>query len=258
MLAPVEGRSRTRVILLPGAVLPADLAYASLLAELEPSVEARMKDLDVYATAEPPASFGLDDEVDGVLRLADGAGFERFHLVGYSAGGAIALAVAARHPERVQSLALLEPAWAGNHGLAAEEAAEWRRLDEMMRLPPPDLMREFTRAQLRPGVAPPPPPEGPPPPWMRSRPGGLAALGRAFARYDLDTASLRAFAGPVLYVLGTLSNPSAYRARADRLAELFGDFDLEVFEDRHHFDPPHRAEPARLAASLQRYWHEAA
>ena len=41
----------------------------------------------------------------GILRAAEAAGFERFHLVGYSGGGAISAAFAARHPERLLSLA---------------------------------------------------------------------------------------------------------------------------------------------------------
>jgi pimeloyl-ACP methyl ester carboxylesterase len=53
-----------------------------------------------------------DPEVGGGLRDADERGWEQFHLVGYSGGGAAALAFAASHPERLASLALLEPAWA--------------------------------------------------------------------------------------------------------------------------------------------------
>lgn len=60
--------------------------------------------------------------MEGILREADVHGLHRFHLVGYSAGGASALAFAALHGERVLSLALLEPAWAGNERTREEEA----------------------------------------------------------------------------------------------------------------------------------------
>jgi hypothetical protein len=30
-----------------------------------------------------------------------------------------------------------------------------------------------------------------------------------------------------------------------------------VFEERHHFDPPHRIEPERLARSLHTVWERA-
>jgi hypothetical protein len=31
---------------------------------------------------------------------------------------------------------------------------------------------------------------------------------------------------------------------------VFPDFELELLEDRHHFDPPHRIEPSVFADSL--------
>src|SRR5262245_32926708 len=98
--------ARLRVILLPGIVLPAELAYGSLVAALGSDAEAVPKDLEVYATEEPRSDYTLDTEVAGVLREADAHGWERMHLVGYSGGGASALAFAARHPERLSSLAL--------------------------------------------------------------------------------------------------------------------------------------------------------
>ncbi len=159
------------VILVPGAVLPAELAYGALLEALGDDVVAVAKDLEVYAGDEPPPNYTLDVEVEGVLRTAEAAGFERFHLVGYSAGGASSLAFAARHPDRLRSLALLEPAWAGNEGLDPAEEAVWREYDRIMTLPPGEMMRAFMRANLRPGVELPPPPPGPTPPWMARPPG---------------------------------------------------------------------------------------
>jgi hypothetical protein len=34
-------------------------------------------------------------------------------------------------------------------------------------------------------------------------------------------------------------------------------FTLDVFEERHHFDPPHRIEPERTARALQAHWARA-
>jgi pimeloyl-ACP methyl ester carboxylesterase len=246
-----------QVVLLPGSVLPAELAYGSLLAALGPGVDALTKELAVYDEPEPPAAFRLDDEIGSLARAADARGFERFHLAGYSAGGAVALAFTARHPERVLSLALLEPAWAGYDGLAPEEEALRRRFEQIMELAPPQQMAEFTRVQLRPGVVPPAPPPGPPPPWMAKRPTGIAALVRAFDEHRLDLDALRGFTRPVRYVLGGLSNPDLYERQAERLARVFPDFGVETYEQRHHFDPPHRVEPERLAASLRRHWERA-
>jgi pimeloyl-ACP methyl ester carboxylesterase len=246
-----------QAILLPGSVLPANLAYGGLVEALGEAAEARAKDLEVYSTEEPPPGYGLATEVDGVLREADTAGFERFHLVGYSGGGAISAALVAEHPERVLSLALLEPAWVGNRGLSASEQEAWVVFERMREQPPEEMMAAFVRTQLAPGVEPPPPPPGPAPPWMAARPAGIRALTGAFRRYDLDPAALRRFERPVYFALGGLSNPGYYGAMAARLRDVFSDYTLEVYEGRHHFDPPHRVEPARLSARLRELWDRA-
>jgi len=44
---------------------------------------------------------------------------------------------------------------------------------------------------------------------------------------------------------------------AERLAGVFPDFTIERFPERHHFDPPHRIEPDRVADSLRRLWARA-
>jgi pimeloyl-ACP methyl ester carboxylesterase len=147
--------TRHRVVLLPGAVLPAEPAYAALLETLGERVEAVAKDLEVYAGDQPPPDFGLDTEARGILREADAHGFDRFHLVGYSGGGASSLAFAARHGERLVSLALLEPAWAGNERTAPEEALA-ERFRALLPLPPDEFMDRRRRGSPsgRQGLAP--------------------------------------------------------------------------------------------------------
>jgi pimeloyl-ACP methyl ester carboxylesterase len=245
---------RPQVILLPGAVLPADLAYGALLVALGDEVEAVAKELEIYAGEEPPPNYALNVEIEGLLRAAEASGFDRFHLVGYSGGGASSLAFAANHPGRLRSLALLEPAWAGNEGLDPAEAAVWREFDRIMALPPEEIMPAFVRSNLEAGVEPPPPPPGPPPPWMAKRPAGLNAFIRAFKAGQLDLDALRGLEAPVYFALGGLSNPDHYAKIAERLAGVFEDFTLEVFEQCHHFEPPHRMEPERLASSLRGLW----
>lgn len=193
----------------------------------------------------------------GSFELFGEAGFDRFHLVGYSGGGASSAAFAAAHPERLLSLALIEPAWLGNEGLGAEEQAVWRRFEQIMDLPPEQLMPAFVANQLAPGVEPPPPPAGPPPPWMAARPAGLRSFLETFLSSSLDLDRLRAFTKPVLFVLGGRSNPDYYGREAERARDIFPDFTLEVFEERHHFDPPHRIEPKRTAEVLRRLWARA-
>lgn len=248
--------TRHAVVLLPGGVLPAEPAYAALLQALGDRVDAVAKDLEVYAGDQPPPNFGLETEVEGILREADLHGFDRFHLVGYSGGGASSLAFAAEHGERLLSLALLEPAWAGNER-TPEEDALMQRFQALESLPADQFMAGFVRLQLAPGVEPPPPPEDPLPTWMIKRPAGLRAFIDAFDNGDLDVESLRAFGRPVYFALGGRSNPDYYARMAQRLAAILPDFTLETFPERHHFDPPHRIEPERLADSLLALWGRA-
>jgi pimeloyl-ACP methyl ester carboxylesterase len=248
--------TRHAVVLLPGGVLPAEPAYAALLQVLGERVDAVPKDLEVYSGDEPPPDFSLDTEVEGILREADVHGFDRFHLVGYSGGGASSLAFAAAHRDRLLSLALLEPAWAGNERTEVEEAVmqKFRALEP---LPTDQFMAGFLRLQLAPGVEPPPPPDGPPPAWMAKRPAGLRAFIDAFDNGYLDIEALRAFDRPVYFALGGRSNPDYYGRMAERLAAIFPDFTVETFSERHHFDPPHRIEPERLGDSLLALWQRA-
>ena len=177
--------------------------------------------------------------------------------MGYSAGGACAIAFCAAYPDRLASLALSEPAWTGNEGLSEEEREVWSEDERIMALPPEQMMPEFVRFALEPGVELPPQPEGPPPPWMATRPAGLKAFMGAFKRYRLDMERLRAFDRPVLYTICDRTSQRIVRPPAERLSRIFPDFTLEVFEERHHFDPPHRAEPDRYARSLRTLWDRA-
>lgn len=246
-----------RAILLPGSVLPAGLAYGALIEALGPDVHVVAKDLELYAGSAPPPGWSLDTEAHGVLREADRLGWDAFHLVGYSGGGAAALALTASHPERLLSLTLLEAAWAGNWDWSPAHAEIWNEYEKLESLPPEQFMPAFMRLGVRPDVVLPPPPPDPPPPWMAKRPAGIRAFLADFKRYDLARARLAVFRKPVLFVLGGLSSPDDYGEVAVRLAGVFPDFRLEVFADRHHFDPPHRIEPERLAELLRRHWDRA-
>jgi hypothetical protein len=134
---------------------------------------------------------------------------------------------------------------------------ERSKMDEfrvLLELDGPDQMSRFQRLQLAPGVEPAPPPPGPPPAWMAQRPAGVRTFLGEFYRSDLDLELLSGFNRPVLYVLGGRSHPDYYARMAARLAGVFPDFTVEVFPDRHHFDPPHRIEPSHVATSLRSLW----
>lgn len=77
--------------------------------------------------------FSLDDEVEHVLRQLDDD-VTRLHVVGHSYGGAVALRFALRHPRRVASLTVYEPAQPlllFEDGLHTPEAREARSLREV-------------------------------------------------------------------------------------------------------------------------------
>jgi pimeloyl-ACP methyl ester carboxylesterase len=69
----------------------------------------------------------MEDGVDGLLRWADRAALERFHLYGHSGGGAVALAFTAAHAGRVLSLTLDEAAFDFSNEMRAD-LAEHRQL----------------------------------------------------------------------------------------------------------------------------------
>jgi hypothetical protein len=89
---------------------------------------------------------------------------------------------------------------------------------------------------------------------MAKRPAGVRAFLEAFDNADLDLDALRVFMQPVYFALGGRSNPDYFGRMAGRLAAIFPDFTLDTFSERHHFDPPHRIEPERLAQSLLALW----
>lgn len=59
------------------------------------------------ASPVPQGPYGIDDLADDLVALLDRLDLERAHLVGLSLGGMTAMRVAARHPERVNRIALL-------------------------------------------------------------------------------------------------------------------------------------------------------
>ena len=244
------------VIFVPGGITPAEIVYGPLLGVIGGQIRSYPKELEVYATDQPPADYGLELEVEGIRRVADAADLERFHLVGYSAGGASSLAFTAKYPERLNSLALIEPAWIGDN--ITEDAQDWADMERLITLPPDERMRAFLHWQMLPGVEPPSlMPPGPPPAWMAKRPAGLEAFIRAFDSYQLDQDRLHLMDRPVYYAIGSLST-RLYEREAKRLARLFPDFRVEEYAGRSHLDPPHRAEPERFGRAMLALWERAA
>jgi pimeloyl-ACP methyl ester carboxylesterase len=235
-------------------VNPAAISYGPLLNVIQGEVRPIIKALEIYATDSPPADYRMELEVEGVRRVADEFDSRSFHLVGYSTGGTISLAFLAKYPERVKSLALIEP---GRMGDEADSSPEFLALnsefDQMLKLPLDQRMAGFFRLLVRPGVSPPQLPPGPPPPWMAKRPAALEVCWRAFRAYKLNHERLRTYYRPVYYAYGSLSNP-IWGSMAKTLAGLFPNIHIELYEGLHHMNAPHRAEPERFAWALRELW----
>jgi len=241
------------VFFLPGIITPAARRYEPLLHHLV-GVTPVLKDLEVYRDDVPPAGYSIATEIDGVLRVADEAGVERFHLYGHSAGGAIALALALTHGDRVLTLAVDEPA----SDFTDEGNTEygWSEFDRVLRMPPTESTPEFLKLQVSPGVALPPPPSGPQPAWMAKRPAGMHAFIEALRAHHVTGEDYRAFAKPVYFTWGSMTH-QRWISMERRFARLFPNFSSEVFEGLHHLNTSHTAEPQRVAARLAALWQRA-
>lgn len=74
----------------------------------------------------PPLDFGwsLDLFIADIFAVADAASLKRFHLVGESIGGTIALAATLARPERIATLTVSN---GGHLGASIQRVDEWRR-----------------------------------------------------------------------------------------------------------------------------------
>jgi pimeloyl-ACP methyl ester carboxylesterase len=244
---------RYPVIFLPGIIAPAAIRYGPLVERLA-GVDVVIRDLVVYDDDEPPPDFSIETELAALDRAAGEAKFDKFHLYGHSGGGAVALAYAASRADRVQSLAVDEPA----SDMTAEGDAVygWHEFDEASLLPPHESMAAFMRLQVADDVVLPAPPSGNPPPWMAKRPAGIRAFVGALRQYRVEPATYASFSAPIYFSRGSRTH-ARWEAMQTRLAGLFPDFTGEVFEGLHHLNTSHQAEPDRVAATLRQFWAKA-
>ncbi|MFL6121846.1 alpha/beta fold hydrolase [Actinophytocola sp.] len=86
--------------------------WTDLAGQLSGFVPGIALDLPGFGRSEPPRDFdySIPAHADTVARFVEGLGVGPVHLFGNSMGGAIAMNVAADHPELVRTLALVSPA----------------------------------------------------------------------------------------------------------------------------------------------------
>lgn len=158
-------------------------------------------------SAPPPAdAISIEDFARDVAAVVEGLGLERFVLVGHSMGGAVCVAYAGLHPDRVAGLFLLDPASDGR-AIPAEQAAglmqalasdAWSEVIAEywapMLVPSRPEVRERVLSQLR----------------ATSPVGARAGLG-ALLTFD-PVAPLRRFPGPSLSVITAFNEePGSYQ-----------------------------------------------
>ena len=232
-------------VFLPGLVMPAEIRYARLFGALGsggPTPIAR--DLAVAEGART-----IDAEVDAIEALRRERGFDRLHLYGHSAGGAVALAYVAAHPDRVGSLSLDEP----STDFSAEDL-EWPGWSEMARireLPFRDGMVMFRGLQVGQSVSAALP--GETPPWMSVGPERIEMFSRAVVAHRVAADRYARFRGPVRFTYGSLTHPRFGLIR-DRLADVFPDFRSERVAGLHHLHSEHQERPDQVAAALRELW----
>ena len=228
-----------------GAVAPAVWTYARLQRLLHDEARLVLKDLVGYA--EPLATdYGLHSEVEAITCTADTAGFRSFHLVGYSAGGGVALAFALAYPERVSSLTLIEPAWIGNHAWDAVEDAYLSTVDRAMQLPVSQRGHALLAAMSPPGTD---PSTIPTPDWLMERSARFEPIWRSFREATLDIESLQSFPAPVYLPVGGKSHPR-FTLAARWLASLFSHSWVDIYQDQTHLEVPPIRETERFTRAL--------
>ena len=113
MTIPVLTGSTTTGPAGPGLILGPSLGTSSILWDrASPILAARFNLLafDLPGHGNSPAAgepFSMADLADGVVRLADDAGFDTFCYAGVSLGGQVGIELALRHPDRVLGLAII-------------------------------------------------------------------------------------------------------------------------------------------------------
>jgi pimeloyl-ACP methyl ester carboxylesterase len=230
-----------------GAVAPAAWTYARLQRLLQKEARLVLRDLEGYA--QPlAADYGLPSEVKAITCAADAAGFQSFHLVGYSAGGSVALAFALAHPERVNSLTLIEPAWIGNHAWDAVEVAYLSTVDGAMQLPMSQRGHALLMAMSPPGTD---PSTIPTPDWLLERSTRFEPIWRSFREATLDIEALQSFPAPVYLPVGGKSHPR-FTLAARWLASVFPCSWVDIYQNQTHLEVPPIRETERFIRALQK------
>ena len=182
-------------------------------------------------TAAPEALGSATDVLDTLLDFADEVCGDRpYLLVGHSAGGYFAQAMAAARPTRVAGLALVCPLLAGARDVPEHRVAigSGDLGDDAFRsyfvVQTEEMLERYER-YVAPGA----------------RLADWGALGRLGERWELPIADRPAYPGPTLLVAGRLDSTVGYAAAVD-LLDHYPRASLAVLDDAGHALPHERQE----------------
>lgn len=239
------------VVWIAGAGAPPEESFAGCIGAIGDAARSLTKGLELFEQDHPVPDYSLAIEVAGVLRAMDEAGIERAHVVGYSGGGGVALALAIEHPDRVLSLAVDEHVVGHRFGVEDEDRF-WADLDAALLLEGLDATLGVIAATNAPG-APPPDLGDPPPPWLLSRVAGTPLLARAARDHSVSRADLAGIRCPVYGSFGS-GTRTTFKRWCEELTEIVGRGHAERYDGCDHFRPAHQVHPDRFAAALLAHW----
>lgn len=116
--------------------------FGLLRNDLEPEFDLLVPDLRGHGLSDAPQQgWQAEDLADDIAALLDALSIPKIHTVGYSMGGFVALALAQRHPDRVDRLALLCTA---PYSSSRRRRAGLAALEQLFRRLPPEAMLGIT------------------------------------------------------------------------------------------------------------------
>jgi pimeloyl-ACP methyl ester carboxylesterase len=244
-------RGEQSVIWVAGAGAPPEESFHRCIHAVAHRVRSIPKGLELFDAAPPVRDYSFATEVDGIIRAMDDAGLERAHLVGYSGGGGVVMAVAVEHPQRVASIAVDEHI-IGHHFGVEDEERFWTELDAALERDGLAATLEVVAATNRPGAEPPAFGE-PPPHWLGSRITGTPDLARAARDYRVSVDDLAQIRCPVYAAYGTETR-TTFKGWCETVAATVERGSAESYERADHFRPAHQVHPTRFAEALLLHW----
>jgi pimeloyl-ACP methyl ester carboxylesterase len=248
--ASVSASDGFRVMWL-GPSPPAERSAAQVARALGSAAEVVARDLEIW-DAPSIDGYSMATEVEAVSEAAAACGWQSFHLVGFSAGATVALAVTRALGRRVTSLVLIEPAYIGDDAWSPLEASWRAKMREVFDLPVGVHQQAFEQAMLRSGHR-----------VEASAKVSDAIVERsrilerdALRHLGFTTDELVSVKQPVLVVTGGRSNERFTDVSA-RLCAVMPDARPTSFARRDHLSSPQRHEPERLAGLLLDFWSQA-